>query len=61
MATNVYNGTAADIEVIGAGARLYRIRRTATTHAANSFNHDPRPLDDPLQGRFEPTDCALGG
>lgn len=61
VATNAYNGTAADVEFIGAGTRLYRIRRAASTHAANSFNPDPRPLDDPLQGRFEPTDSALGG
>ena len=61
MATNVYNGTAADLETLRAGSRLYRIRRAAASYAANSFNPDPKPLHDPLQGRFEPTDSALGG
>jgi hypothetical protein len=59
--TNTYNGTAADLVTIEAGSPLYRIRRTPSTYAANSFNPSPKSLGDPLQGRFEPTDPAVGG
>lgn len=61
MPTNTYNGTAADLEPVAAGTRLYRIRSVPSPYAANSFNPSPKPLGDPLQGRFEPTDPALGG
>ncbi|WP_428338665.1 RES domain-containing protein [Mycobacterium sp.] len=61
MATNVYNGTAADLEPITKGSTLYRIRAAGATYAANSFNPRPKPLHDTAQGRFEPTDPVLGG
>jgi RES domain len=61
MATNQYNDSAADLETIPAGTVLYRILAANATYAANSFNPNPRPVDDPGQGRFEPTDPALGG
>jgi hypothetical protein len=61
VATNVYNNTAADLEKFHAGSRLYRIRQTTKSFVANSFNATPKPLGDRLQGRFEPTDAALGG
>lgn len=61
MAKNIYNGTAADVELIPAGTELYRIRRATIRYAANSFNPTPKPLGDRQQGRFEPTDRALGG
>jgi RES domain len=61
MATNQYNDSAADLQTITAGTDLYRILPADATYAANSFNPNPRPLDHPEQGRFEPTDPALGG
>jgi hypothetical protein len=61
VATNVYNGTAADLEPVAKGAKLYRIRAAGKSYAANAFNPIPKPLNDPEQGRFEPTDPALGG
>lgn len=61
MATNVYNGTAADLEPVTKGAKLYRIRAAGKSYAANAFNPSPKPLHDPEQGRFEPTHPALGG
>jgi RES domain len=61
VATNVYNGTAADLEPVAKGAKFYRIRAAGKSYAANAFNPSPKPLHDPEQGRFEPTDPALGG
>ena len=61
MATNQYNESPADLETVPAGAVLYRILAANAGYAANSFNPHPRPLHDPDQGRFEPTDPALGG
>lgn len=61
MARNVYNGKAAEQESIPAGTELYRIRRATPSYAANSFNPNWKPPGDRLQGRFEPTDRALGG
>lgn len=61
MPTNTYNSTAADLEPVVAGTRLYRIRSVPSPYAANSFNPSPKPLGDPLQGRFDPTDPAVGG
>jgi hypothetical protein len=61
VATNVYNGTAADLEPVAKGAKLYRIRAAGKSYAANAFNPSPTPLHDPEQGRFEPTAPALGG
>jgi hypothetical protein len=62
VATNVYNGTAADLETISAGKSLYRIRRAGASYTANSFNPTPKTLGDKLQGRFEPADAPdLGG
>jgi RES domain len=61
MATNQYNESAADVETVSAGTVVYRILDAAATYAANSFNPYPRQLHDPYQGRFEPTDAALGG
>ena len=61
MATNQYNESPADLETVPAGTVLYRILAANGGYAANSFNPHPRPLHDPDQGRFEPTDPALGG
>ena len=61
MATNQYNDAPADLEIVPAGTLLYRIMDADAGYAANSFNPNPRPLDDPKQGRFEPTNRALGG
>ena len=60
MATNQYNESAADLEPVPAGTTLYRIVRADAPYAANSFNPQARPLHDRYQGRFEPTDPALG-
>jgi hypothetical protein len=56
MPTNRYNQRSADTEIIPAGTRLFRILAADASYAANSFNMNPRPLHDPFQGRFEPTD-----
>jgi hypothetical protein len=61
MPTNRYNQRSADTEIIPAGTRLFRILAADASYAANSFNMSPRPLHDPFQGRFEPTDPKLGG
>lgn len=61
MPTNRYNGRVADTELVPAGTLLYRIMRADASWSANSFNMNPLPLGDPGQGRFEPTDPALGG
>lgn len=62
MATNVYNGLAADLETIPAGTELYRIIPTRASYPGNSYNpKPPRPLGHPEQGRFEPLDGSLGG
>jgi hypothetical protein len=61
VATNQYNDSAADLETIPAGTVLYRILAANATYGANSYHPNPPPLDDPLQGRFDPTDPALGG
>lgn len=61
MADNNYNGASAEVQVIPAGTTLYRIRQATTQYSANSFNPNPKPPGDRNQGRFEPTDRALGG
>lgn len=61
MATNQYNDAPADLETVPAGTLLYRIMDADAAYDANSFNPSPWPVDDPRQGRFEPTDRALGG
>lgn len=61
MADNVYNGRRAHTEVIEAGTRLFRIAPAGAVYRPNSFNPSPRPLDDELQGRFEPYTADLGG
>lgn len=61
MPTNRYNQRSADTETLPAGTRLYRILAADAAYPANSFNMNPRPLNDPYQGRFEPTDKKLGG
>src|SRR5947209_1761751 len=61
MPTNRYNGRPADTEPLRRGTRLYRILRANATWDSNSFNMNPLPLNDPDQGRFEPTDRKLGG
>ena len=61
MPTNRYNGRPADTEPIYANTTLVRIMRADATWDPNSFNPSPRPVGDPDQGRFEPTDPGLGG
>lgn len=61
MATNRYNGREADLEPFTVGTLLYRILDADAPYDSNSYNPTPRPLGHPKQGRFEPTDPALGG
>ncbi len=61
MATNRYNGREAQLDGFAAGTVLYRILAADPSYPSNSYNPNTRPLDDPKQGRFEPTDPTLGG
>lgn len=61
MATNRYNGRKARLEGFAAGTVLYRILAADASYPSNSYNRTTRPLNDAKQGRFEPTDPALGG
>ncbi|MFL0278534.1 hypothetical protein [Mycobacterium sp. SMC-19] len=61
MATNRYNGRAAELEPIPAGTGFYRILPADATYDSNSYNMKPRRLDDRKQGRFEPVEPSLGG
>ena len=61
MATNRYNGRKAQLDGFAAGTVLYRILAADASYPSNSYNPNTRPLDDPKQGRFEPTDPTLGG
>jgi hypothetical protein len=44
VASNEYNDTAADLETIGAGTTLYRIRRADPSYVANSVNPKPKRM-----------------